>query len=463
MTDHQTPFDQLVAGVVKPGLCTHCGTCAGLSGGALAMVETDYGPLPAPAGDQPVTLPDDILSCCPGHRIDYPGLNKAVFGHLPDSWLSGNIHRIYLGYSALPDIRREGASGGVITQVLVDLLEQGQIDGAVVVRQGSPRAWEAEPVIATTAEEIRACSQSVYRPVPVNALLDQMAAFEGRLAYVGLPDQVASLRKLQQIGHSGALKVDFVLGPYTGTNNYFGAIESFLRSNGVKSVEQITRLRYRDGEWPGHLSITLQDGRTLKAEKFHYNYLIPFYVTRATLFSVDFTNELTDISVGDAWSPRYEGLGEGFSVVIARTEKGEQVLRSEQERGLLVLEPLEAADAFSMHGHMLDFKKRGSFIRIGWRRALGRPVPDYGYHPRHLPLTRKLVEVVISGLFAIGRTRLARFAVRLIPIKILGPLFNTLRKTWKNLSKPVKRKGLGQYEIVLTGIDQNHHLEKNTQ
>jgi coenzyme F420 hydrogenase subunit beta len=421
------------------------------------MVETAGGPLPAPIGDQPVTLPDYALSCCPGHGIDYPALNEALFDRLPDNWLAGNYRRLFLGYSALPDIRRQGASGGVITQILVDLLEQGQIDGAVVVRQGSPRPWEAEPIIATTVDDIRACSQSIYRPVPVNTLLAETSRFDGRLAYVGLPDQVASLRKLQQIGHPGALKVDYMLGPYTGTNMYFGAIESFLRSNGVRSVEEIVRLRYRDGEWPGHLSITLQDGRTLKAEKFHYNYLIPFYVTRATLLSVDFTNELTDISVGDAWHPRFETLGEGFSVVIARSERGEQLLQSMQQRSLLELDPLEAAEAFSMHGHMLDFKKRGSFIRIGWRRALGRPVPDYGYRPRRLTLTRKLVELIISGLFAICGTRSAHFAVHLIPIKILGPLFDTLRKTWKNLSKPVKRKGLGQYEVDLTGY---HNLEK---
>ncbi|MCZ7666239.1 MAG: Coenzyme F420 hydrogenase/dehydrogenase, beta subunit C-terminal domain [Chloroflexi bacterium] len=37
---------------------------------------------------------------------------------------------------------------------------------------------------------------------------------------------------------------------------------------------------------------------------------------------MDFTNELSDISVGDAWHPRYEAQGAGFSVVAARTEKG---------------------------------------------------------------------------------------------------------------------------------------------
>ena len=40
----------------------------------------------------------------------------------------------------------------------------------------------------------------------------------------------------------------------------------------------------------------MSDGKILKAEKFYYNYLIPFYRTKGSLLSIDFCNELTDIS-----------------------------------------------------------------------------------------------------------------------------------------------------------------------
>ena len=92
------------------------------------------------------------------------------------------------------------------------MLDSGLVDGAVVVRQGQPRPWEAQPVIATTPAEVLECTQSVYVPVPVNTILPQMEEFGGRLAYVGLPDQVASLRSLQQVGHRGAEKVDYRSG-----------------------------------------------------------------------------------------------------------------------------------------------------------------------------------------------------------------------------------------------------------
>ncbi|NJP06937.1 MAG: coenzyme F420 hydrogenase [Chloroflexaceae bacterium] len=413
------------------------------------MRETPWGPQPAPTpGTQP-QLPEAAWLACPGRGLHYPELTRAMAGRLPDNWLIGCYRQLWIGYSNVPDIRRNGASGGVITQTLVYLLEQGLIDGAIVVRQGQPRPWQAEAVIARTVDEICAASQSVYAPVPVNTILAQVADFQGSLAYVGLPDQVASLRRLQQLGHPAANKITWVLGPYVGTSTYTAAIESYLRSNGVQSLEEIARLRYREGEWPGYLQITTHSGRVLRAEKFYYNYLIPFYITRSSLLSVDFTNELTDISVGDAWHPRFEAQRAGFSVVVARSQQAEAVLADMQHQGLVDLQPVELSEALAMHGHMLDFKKRGAFIRMAWLKAAGHAAPDYGYHPAHIPWSRHLVEIVISSIFAVCGTYTVRRLVELVPIGILGPAFNTLRKRWKDASKPIKRKGLRDIAFVI--------------
>ena len=112
------------------------------------------------------------------------------------------------------------------------------------------------------------------------------------------------------------------------------------------------------------------------------------------------------------------------------------------QRGLISLEEISVDEALSMHGHMFDFKKRGAFIRMGWRAALGKRVPDYGYRPKVIPFSRKLVEIAISSIFAICGTRLARRLVEFIPVGFIGPLFNALRKAWKDVSKPTKRRGL---------------------
>ncbi|MGC9335827.1 MAG: coenzyme F420 hydrogenase/dehydrogenase beta subunit N-terminal domain-containing protein [Anaerolineae bacterium] len=406
------------------------------------MEATPWGPLPTPVpGIQPRLHPA-AYEACPGKGINYPEAYREAFGSLPQNWLIGHHRKLFVGHSCDPEVRKRGASGGVITQTLVYLLEQGLIDGAVVLRQGSPKPWLAQPVIAQSRDDLVAASQSVYVPVPVNTILEDMRSFGGRLAYVGLPDQVASLRRLQRLGHPGARKVAYVIGPYVGTAMYFGAIESFLRSNGIDRVDEIVDLAYREGEWPGYLQIRTRSGRVLRAEKFYYNYLIPFYVTRSSLLAVDFTNELTDISVGDAWHPRYESRGEGFSVVVARSQKGESLLSSMDRDGLVDLEEITLHDALTMHAHMIDFKKRGAFVRLRWREMRGKPVPHYGYRPASIPLSRKLVELVIVAVFALGRTRVCRRLVEFVPLRLIGPLFEALRRAWKRISKPAKRTGL---------------------
>jgi coenzyme F420 hydrogenase subunit beta len=106
------------------------------------------------------------------------------------------------------------------------------------------------------------------------------------------------------------------------------------------------------------------------------------------------------------------------------------------------LESIEVLEASAMHGHMIDFKKRGGYLRNEWRRKFGKAAPDYGLVPVGTGKSRVLVEIIISSIFTVCRTTLARWVMERIPESILGPLFNKLRLVWKNASKPAKRKGL---------------------
>ncbi len=98
-----------------------------------------------------------------------------------------------------------------------------------------------------------------------------------------------------------------------------------------------------------------------------------------------------------------------------------------------------------MIGHMLDFKKRGSLSACSLT-ARSLPVPDYGY-ARPSPL--RIGGGRDRALCALRRGRVRRLAES-IPIQVLGPAFNTLRKAWKALSKPAKRKGLLNVQFITT-------------
>ncbi len=438
--------EKLLREVVGGGICTGCGACVALAPvGHARMTDSPLGPRPEFAAG--VVLPDLAWQVCPGKGVDYAALYRAHFGQLPENWLLGCHRRVRTGHSGFEEIRQAGASGGVISHTLIYLLESGLVDAAIVVRQGVPTPLQARVVIARTRDEILAAAQSVYIPVSTLDILPRLEPHQ-RYAMVCLPDQAAALRQLQLAGHAVAQQIKFVLGPYTGTALYPAAITCFLRSRRVPKDDAVTSLKWRAGEWPGYLEIRTAAGRVLTSKKIYYNFLIPFFVTQNSLQSMDFTNEFCDLSVGDAWSPRFEALGGGHSVITTRTQVMEAVINEMCHDKLLLAEPVDAAESLAMHGHMLDFKKRGSYIRNRLRRALGRAAPDYGLRPDPLPKARWAVEFVVSFLFLVGGTRVARKILEWLPESIIGPLFNRLRLLWKGWSKPVKRKGLGTLTMV---------------
>jgi coenzyme F420 hydrogenase subunit beta len=423
--------------VIEAGICTGCGACVAADASQTSqMILTDNGPIPSFTDE--TSLPDYIDKVCSGLGANYPELYKQQFGKLPENWLTGHIEEVYTGYSAIPEVRGKGASGGVITQTLIYLLETGKIDAVILAKQGIDKAENAGYFIAKTKEKIIECAQSVYIPV---SMLDALKEIEKdkQYAMICLPEQSAALRVLQHNSFQPALQIKYETVP----------IRCFLSSKGIKKDDEITSLKWRAGEWPGYLEIKTTSGEIVKTPKVYYNFLIPFFVTQTSLQSMDFANEFADLAVGDAWSPVFESEGAGHSIVVTRTKDINDIINQMQSKDLLNLTHVEELKASDMHGHMIDFKKRGGWLRNQWRRKTGRMAPDYGYQPANIPLSRIMVEIVISTLFAIGKTKCARYVVSKVPESIIGPIFNKLRLGWKKASRPTKRKGLANFDVKI--------------
>jgi len=132
----------LVEDVIKSGSCTGCGACVALveSRGAY-MEDTPLGPVPHLPED--VIFPNFLERICPGRGIDYPALYREHYEQYPQSWLTGYSIKVRTGFAADEIIRQHGASGGILTQTLIYLLESGRVDGVIVARQGVPTAKKA--------------------------------------------------------------------------------------------------------------------------------------------------------------------------------------------------------------------------------------------------------------------------------------------------------------------------------
>ena len=435
-------FASLKAQVIDTGLCTRCGGCVGVCpDDALEFDDVLGDCLP-----QQKTECSDCGLChtaCSGGEVIFPELNQQVFGRQPENMLLGQFENLFVGHATEGAVRSRGASGGVVTAVLCHLLAKGEVDGAVVLGMAEGEPWKAEVRIARTPEEVQAAAQSKYSLSPVNTILRELEKLEGHFAYVGLPCQVHSLRKLQAAGHPAAQKITHVIGSYCGTILQFDAVRSFLRNNGVHDIEQVADLQYRAGEWPGQMQVTLKSGEVIALKKFYANYLIPFFMVDRCKLCTDLANEFADIACGDAWAPVYEERGLGWSLVMGRTEKGGALLEEMAAEGALTLNPLEEESAVSMHSHMLDFKKRGAFLRMERRKKRGQAVPEYGFRPDGIPRERRIFEAILGSIFWLCSLRISRWLVEHFPVRITGQLFEQARLAWKRLPRTTKRKGLG--------------------
>ncbi|HOW30664.1 MAG TPA: Coenzyme F420 hydrogenase/dehydrogenase, beta subunit C-terminal domain, partial [Bacteroidales bacterium] len=188
--------------------------------------------------------------------------------------------------------------------------------------------------------------------------------------------------------------------------------------------------------------IEMKNGRVIQLPKFHANYLIPFHILKNSLLCTDLSNEFTDISGGDAWAPVYEERGKGFSMVIARSVKGKEILAKMAADNVISLQEIDENEAITMHSHGYDLKKRGSFIRMKFRSLVGLPNPDYGYELKDFPFGRYLMELVVTSLFMFLGTPIARWVVERIPPSFIGRIFEKSRTVWKRSTYKIKRSNL---------------------
>jgi coenzyme F420 hydrogenase subunit beta len=453
-------IQKLQQNVVDKNRCFGCGLCtAPFNNKKAFMKKTNDVPIPVFNLLEKEDIDLKYYKACPGLEIDYYELYQKFYKSIPSNWYSGIVRKSAIGYSLNQTVRLNSSSGGIISEVLIYLLENKLIDAAILVKQGtidSPK--DAKYFFARNKRDILDCSQSIYTPV---STLDSLKEFvpNENYAITCLPEQSAAIRYLQVNNDKTANQIKYVLGPYTGTSLNNLAIDALLRMSKIKSSDLIKQIKWRAGEWPGKLKIEMNSGKVIESEKIYYNFLIPFYISNQSMQSYDFVNEFADLSVGDAWSPKYESIKKGFSVVISRNDKMNKILDDMKKNKIIELSNVEKKEILNMHGHMIDFKKRGSYIRKKFKNLLGQETASNGLRPDKISFLRYCVEFLIIFIFKISSLSISRRLLEMIPIPLLGPFFNRLRLLWKDISKPIKRNKLSKLNMVQTGISNSD--EKN--
>lgn len=363
--------------LVDNNLCCGCGTCfAVCQRDAISLnVNPRIGVYSAKVDDKKCNGCGLCLKACPGSGVDFPLLNKKLFGaNLPDPQM-GFYTAAFTAFSTNEKIRYNAASGGVITSLLIYALENGIIDGAMVTSASSNAPIRPQASIAYTAEEIVCASRSKYCPIPANkAIREIMKSPEGkRFAIVGLPCHIQGLRKAESSNKSLQEKIVLHLGLFCEYCPSFLATEFLLRHKSIKP-ESVTRFEYRGDGWPGKVSIETDNGR--KSYPFGDIWSIwqrGFFSMRCQL-CVDKANELADVSFADPWLLAHDNIGS--TLVLTRSKNSEDTLLKMSSAKQIQIQRVTDIDSL-IKGQSNFHKKNLARSNMGLLKLLHKPIPQY--------------------------------------------------------------------------------------
>jgi len=328
----------------------------------------------------------------------------------------GHYHKIYIAHASNDKIRWRGASGGVITTLILNMLKAELIDGALVSRMKKPSVVDTH--IARNVNEVLESQGSIYFPTYAARKIRNIRANEGSYAVTGLPCHIAAFKRSEKLFPNLAKKIFVYLGLFCYHVNEFWYLDYFIKKTAKMKPEEVLEVSPRRNGWPG--SIQIRSAREEKRIPFFsfWSSLQLLYLTSpiGCLFCSDHTNLSSDLSFGDAWLPAIMKTDSvGSSLVIARTKKGLSLLREAEDGGSIILREITIKDLLESQ-RSIFYKK--NFVSAA--RALIQKQMNFS--------PKKCVELLPLMHASITRNRIIRNLIYALPKNLLGKYAHLLHR-----------------------------------
>lgn len=415
---------ETVERVVKSGLCTSCGVCAG------ACHMNCIGFIYDKERNTPVIDKGNCVTCglcydiCPGKGIKLNKFADDVFANEPlikrDTY-TGYYRHTYVGHSNDIDVRMHCATGGMVTQFLIWLLSKGEIDGAVVVRYKKDNPLEPEPFIATTKEELWESRSSKYVVLSHDSVAKEIANGKYKnLVVVGLPCQIQGWRQLAQKNRHvrDAIKGYFAI--YCSINKTKLTIPYYLQHYKIDAYK-IGRFAFRDDGCMGYMKFEDKQGGVMRRipYKDYWFGTHSFFTNPRCLMCIDQLGELADISFGDIHIKPYSDDTIGTNSIIARSLYWDGLLYKCKEDNAITLDEIPVETLVRSQVYVKTYKKgAGGKAYLNMKKFLSKDIPSYDYRYEGRASIKNYMIVISQMLmYAIGKRKKLWWIVKMLDIK----------------------------------------------
>lgn len=380
--NHQEEESVLFNTVVKGGYCIGCGACSGVNGSPVKMKLDEHArfvaTLPTAISKE---IDERMLSVCPfsNKSLNENVLGAELFGkEAVRHDKIGYVIQTYAGYVASGNFRQNGSSGGMGSWIACTLLERGYVDGIIHVHQHSPT--NDEPTLfryqlSTDIDDVLKGAKSRYYPVELSNMINLLKSRPGKYAIVGLPCFIKSLRLLSK--HDAVLneRIKFCIGLVCGhlKSAHFASMWAWQNNVHPKDLKEIDFRTKLSGFLANQYGVTVSCENNGRLEKrvspplgqlYGSNWGWGFFKYKACDYCDDVVAETADVTIGDAWLPRYVNDSQGTNIIIIRNKIIEQLFNDARNRNEIHLDTLSPEEVVLSQRSGFEHRREGLSYRL---------------------------------------------------------------------------------------------------
>ncbi|WP_066309699.1 Coenzyme F420 hydrogenase/dehydrogenase, beta subunit C-terminal domain [Bacillus sp. FJAT-29814] len=367
--------------ITSNNLCSGCGLCESLFNKKVNMKLSDRGFLQPVLKDEEELSQEEtklLNSVCPGLGLSHYALNK---DKNVENTLWGNSKSMGLGHSLNDEIRYRGSSGGVISAILVYLIENKYIDAVLHIGVCDINPLLNEVKISTSREEILVNSGSRYAPSAPLTTVNELLNTQKKYAVVGKPCDIVAMRKYAMVNPTIEETFKYMISFFCAGVPSHSATIDILNSHNVEEKDVVS-FRYRGNGWPGKTVVKTNTNEFSSDYEESWGKILNKKLNNRCKMCIDGIGEFADISCGDGWVGDEKGYptfkeGAGTSLVIGRTEKGEDLLKEMMENNSLSLEPLKDLTYIDKIQPFQKSRRSQLPVRLLTMKLLNRKIPKY--------------------------------------------------------------------------------------
>ncbi len=385
-------FGGVCTDVASTGMCSGCGVCSAVCpGGAIQMALNTAGEFRPEPRSGCVSGCGLCTRVCPSSTssVDQDDLATRLFANvvgIRSTEAAGYVHQCFAGYSRQAADRDRGASGGMTTWILRELLVRRDVGRAIAARMYPSEVPLVRAVVLESVAELESCRGSFYYPVEYSRVIREVIdGPETTYAIVALPCTARAIRLAAE--HHSVLKrrIRYILGLVCGQcpsvfYTEFQAAWSGLRVDQIGDVDYRARPQAAVTASEYGFVATSMDGRK-KSRLLPYGG-VPYhacanhmFIPEACAYCEDVFAEVADVALMDAWLPEYVGSPNGTSLMISRNPRISCMLSDGMASGGCSLKPVSVDAVVKSQDTNIQKKTRLLNARLAWDTENGTPVP----------------------------------------------------------------------------------------